>query len=182
MIAVLILPMAAASQYGTISVIGGYTSTTSSAVIGAGGDYGYLADVSRYVGIGFGTHLDFSFINSRYGGFDFGALAGAAFEFRPAERMTINLLIGPGVTLQTDYDMYTGFGIGADISFSYYFGSDKNTGIVAGAVVYPQFASWDTEGKRPFDIIAAGYLGVRFRYRGYSYNQLIPDPLPFILI
>ena len=175
-------PLAASSQYATVSVAGGYTSTTRSAIIGAGANYGYLSDVSRFVGIGFGSHLDFAFVNSHYGGFSFGALVGADFEFRPAERATIALIVGPGFTAHADYGSYVGFGIGADISFSYYFGGDMNTGIVVGATVYPQFASWDEYGRRPFDIIASGYFGVSFRFRGYSYNQLIPDPLPFILI
>ena len=86
------------------------------------------------------------------------------------------------MTFQADNKNYVNFGIGADVSFSYYFGKDKNTGIVVGATVYPQFASWGDEGRRPFDIIASGYVGVTFRFRGYSYNQLEPDPLPFILI
>ena len=67
-------PLAASSQYATVSVAGGYTSTTRSAIIGAGANYGYLSDVSRFVGIGFGSHLDFAFVNSHYGGFSFGAL------------------------------------------------------------------------------------------------------------
>ena len=65
-------PLAASSQYATVSVAGGYTSTTRSAIIGAGANYGYLSDVSRFVGIGFGSHLDFAFVNSHYGGFSFG--------------------------------------------------------------------------------------------------------------
>ena len=181
-IAAMLVPVSASSQYISISASGGYTSTTDSAVIGAGMNYGYLSDVSRFVGIGFGTHMDFAFINSEYGGFEFGALAGASFEFRPTERTTITLVVGPGVTFQADNKNYVNFGIGADVSFSYYFGKDKNTGIVVGATVYPQFASWGDEGRRPFDIIASGYVGVTFRFRGYSYNQLEPDPLPFILI
>lgn len=52
-IAAMLVPVSASSQYISISASGGYTSTTDSAVIGAGMNYGYLSDVSRFVGIGF---------------------------------------------------------------------------------------------------------------------------------
>ncbi len=182
LLSLIAVPAFAASQSGMVGMSGGYTSTTGSGTIGFTTSYTYQADINSKVGIGMGIHADLMYVLSHYGGFGAGFLFGLNVETRPTPSTTLSFTVGPAFASHIDYWDYYSFGIGIDAAFTYYFDDHNTTGLTIGATAYPQFLSWGTpwEGKR-FDIMAQGYVGFAYRYKGYADNQLDRDPLPFYL-
>ena len=174
-------PLGAATETGNIGFTGGY-STRGTGIFGFNSTYQYLGDVSRYAGIGLSTHADVAFnFTHEYFGFLVGFIAGPGFEFRPSEEIAINLTVGPAVLLEGAWDTSFGFGAGVDASFTYYFDTSyPNIGVTVGTTLYPQFiVQDDRDPKRTFSFAATGYIGLSWRFPGYSWDQLTPPPLGY---
>ena len=176
-------PLGAATEMGNIGFTGGY-STRDAGILGFNSTYQYLGDVSRFVGIGLSTHADvaFSFAHN-YFGFLVGFIAGPGFEFRPTEEIAINLTVGPAVILEGAWDTSFGFGAGVDASFTYYFDTTyPNIGVTVGTTLYPQFLVQDERNPRKtFSFAGIGYIGLAWRFPGYSWDQLTPPPLGYAI-
>ena len=172
-ISAVILPLPADRDFGSVTFFGGYSSRYDTPLLGIGGGYQYLYEISDHIGIGTGVHTDVGF---GIGSADHlavlvGGVFGLAFEARLDPSSSINLTIGPGVIAETrgTADSSVGIGLGADASYSFFFGGNRTAAVTAGATVYPQFAVFDDARRTPFSIVAVGYLAISFRF---------PSPLP----
>ena len=177
----IMLPLSAATEFGTLGFAGGY-STRGAGIAGFNSTYQYLGDLSRYFGIGLGTHEDVAFdFADNYLGFFVGFIAGPGFEIRPAENMTLNITVGPSVILEGPWEEAFGFGVGVDASYTYYFdGSYPQIGVTVGTTLYPQFLVFDDlDRNRNFLFAGTGYIGIAWRFPGYSWDQLTPPPLGY---
>ena len=180
---IVIIPLGAATEMGNIGFTGGY-SARGSGILGFNSTYQYLGDISRYAGIGLSTHADVAFNFAHdYLGFFVGFIAGPGFEFRPAEEMAINLTVGPAVIIEGAWDTSFGFGAGIDASFTYYFDTTyPHIGVTVGTTLYPQFlVQDDRDPKKTFSFAGTGYIGLAWRFPGYSLDQLDQPPLGYAI-
>ena len=86
-------------------------------------------------------------------------------EFRISDSASINLLAGPAIAVDMGIvEPSVGMGIGADASFSYFFGTEKTVGVTAGVTLYPQFLVFDDSRDDYFSLDAYGYIAMSFRF------------------
>lgn len=183
LVSAVFFPLGAATETGNLGFNGGY-STRGTGLLGFNSTYQYLGDVSRYFGIGLSTHADLAFnFSHNYFGFMVGFIAGPGFEFRIAENLAMNLTVGPGVVVEYARGDSFGFGVGIDASFTYYFDTAyPNIGVTIGTSLYPQFLVMDeADPKKTFSFAGTGYIGISWRFPGYSWDQLTPPPLGYII-
>lgn len=172
----LILPVAADSDFGSFGITGGYTSKDNTALLGFYGTYQYGAEVSSVLNIGLGSHADFEFgVNhDNVLSVFFGSLLGMGMDIRPMDSMAINITLGPALVVETgETTASIGIGIGLDTAFSYYFDVNKSVGVTVGATVYPQFFVIDDGRSSNFSIASLAYVGMSFRF---------PSPAAFIAL
>ena len=137
-------PAFADSDIATMGITGGYSMKDNTALFGFNAGYSYYASINESVGIGGGVHGDFAFgLNSA----------------------SINLLAGPAIAVDMGIvEPSVGMGIGADASFSYFFGTEKTVGVTAGVTLYPQFLVFDDSRDDYFSLDAYGYIAMSFRF------------------
>ena len=173
----------AAGDFGNLGITGGYTSKENTALFGFNGAYQFTADVSDYVGIGFGTHADFAFglnHSDRLPLF-FGWLFGMGLDICFNDSMALNISMGPSMVLETGaYDGSVGIGVGLDAAFSCYFDRQHSVGLSAGATIYPQFVVIDDSRDDVFSIAALGYIGLALRFPAPASLLALPA-LPYII-
>ncbi len=172
----LILPVCADSDFGMFGVTGGYTSKDNTALMGFNGTYQYTADISNSIGIGVGSHADFSFGLNHSDELTLfsGVLCGLGIDVSFTDSASLNLTVGPVLAVEAGVKTASvGIGVGADAAFSYYFDNEKTVGITAGATIYPQFLVLDDGRSDNFSIAAVGYIGMSFRY---------PSPLAILAV
>ena len=159
-------PLHADSDIATLGITGGYSMKDSTALIGFNASYGYYLSLDNTAGMGAGVHGDIAFgLNHESFTFAGGFIGGLGLEFRIKDSMSANLLLGPGLTVESGVrEPAIGIGIGIDASFSYFFGDSRLMGITAGVSAYPQFLIFDDAGREPFRLDVYGYVGLSFRF------------------
>ena len=139
----------------------------NTALFGFNAGYSYYASINESVGIGGGVHGDFAFGLNHRNDFTFasGFIGGLGLEFRIKDAASINLLAGPAIAVDMGIvEPSVGMGIGADASFSYFFGTERTVGVTAGVTLYPQFLVFDDSRDDYFSLDAYGYIAMSFRF------------------
>ena len=164
---VLILPVAADSDFGSFGMTGGYSSKDNTALMGFYGTYQYTSEASAHISLGFGTHADFAFgLNHKDElMLSMGYICGFGIEASITDTVSLNLTIGPAVMVETGITSASvGIGVACDTAFSFYFNKENSMGLTAGATVYPQFFVLDDGRPDRFSIAASGYIGMSMRF------------------
>lgn len=97
---------------------------------------------------------------------------GAGMAFDIGNRSSIYLGLGPAVTLELKgKDEKTGVGttnlgvgLGADLSYGYYFSDSRNVGITAGVFGYGTLFNFGSQNKNSFQFITGGFVGMSFGF------------------
>lgn len=165
--ALIATPAFADSDIATMGITGGYSMKDNTALFGFNAGYSYYASINESVGIGGGVHGDFAFGLNHRNDFTFasGFIGGLGLEFRISDSASINLLAGPAIAVDMGIvEPSVGIGLGADASFSYFFGTERTVGMTAGVTLYPQFLVFDDSRDDYFSLDAYGYIAMSFRF------------------
>ena len=153
----------------------GFSSVNDSPSFGFNTAYQYMAELDNNFYLGINTHADLNMqFYDKTTEVSAGAIVGPSLGYSINPTSFLVATIAPAAYVETGDKEYVGIGLGGDLNYSYFFGTDNSFGITIGATSYLMFAELtDSNTKRNFIFDCVGYIGFTFRSGDYTGKETI---------